>query len=550
MPAYFRADWHATPDAIPLVGRERDRAVLTGQLELMLQGHGRLVLIGGEAGIGKTALVQDFVRAADKHGVLILAGHCYDLTATPPYGPWVEIARHYRPDGDLPPLHDVFRPGTGMGNVADQADLFEVARSFLMSVADAKPLVVVLEDLHWSDPASLDLLRYLGRHLRGYRMLIIATYRDDEVTRRHPLFQLLPVLVRESHAERITLRSISQSDLDTLLECNYDLDEDDRMRLSSYLQRFGEGNPLYVREILRTLEDGGQLVKHGSSWSLGDLSGLQVPNLLTQLIERRLLKLDNTQRELLEAAAVVGQQVSVDLWAESSAASRADISAAAERAIAANVLDERPGGTSLAFGHALVREALYQGIPLPRRQLLHVAVAEALLELSDPDPDAVAYHIARAGDDRATDWLLRAGERANRTYAWKTAAQRFGEASDLLRNKESRLRERGWLLYRTARLLRFSDHSRAIQLMDEAELIGRQVSDPALVAYSVADRGQIRIDAGDYRRGLADMQHGNDALDGLPDEFHASAETRNWGADVARFADAFPNATTSEIAKA
>ena len=169
-----------------IYGRDRERAQLRELLDDAIAGHGSLVLISGEAGIGKTTLVDNLRDEANEQGCLVLTGGCYGLGTTPPYGPWTEILfRRYRQDDDLPPLPDPLREGD-LSSIGGQQELFALVFDFLTDVSTVQPLIVVLEDLHWSDEASLEALRWMSRWL-GERLhiLIIATYRDDELTRRH-----------------------------------------------------------------------------------------------------------------------------------------------------------------------------------------------------------------------------------------------------------------------------------------------------------------------------------------------------------------------------
>src|SRR5262245_29889342 len=176
-----RASSPTTPS--PLVGRDPELAILRDRLAAARAGRGSLVLISGEAGVGKTAIAARLAREAAVAGVPALAGHCYDRAETPPYGPWLEIARRVQ---SLP--HAADAPAVPrLDGPTSQAALFAQARAFLVAAAEERPLVVVLEDLHWADAASLDLLRFLARGLDALPLLLLATYRGEEVGRRHPL---------------------------------------------------------------------------------------------------------------------------------------------------------------------------------------------------------------------------------------------------------------------------------------------------------------------------------------------------------------------------
>ena len=172
-----------------LVGREREQSLLREHLERMLAGQGSLVLIGGEAGIGKTTLVDDLSIQAEDQSCLVLWGHAYDLSVTPPYGPWLEIFQRYRSiGGELPPVPAFVFDAEELAKVGSQETLFAVVAEFFTAVATQRPLLLVLDDLHWFDQASLDFVRVLARQAGNQRLLLVATYRSDELHRRHPLY--------------------------------------------------------------------------------------------------------------------------------------------------------------------------------------------------------------------------------------------------------------------------------------------------------------------------------------------------------------------------
>src|SRR5262245_41582980 len=192
-------------DVGPLVvGRDCELALLHERLAAAQSGRGSLVLISGEAGIGKTALAQALGSAAADTGVHALTGHCYDRTETPPYGPWIEIAQR------VPslPVAAAALPVPRLDDATSQVALFTQARDFLTALTAQHPLVLVLEDLHWADNASLDLLRYLAHGLESMPLLLVATYRGEELNRRHPLAATVPLLVREAPTERLNLRPL------------------------------------------------------------------------------------------------------------------------------------------------------------------------------------------------------------------------------------------------------------------------------------------------------------------------------------------------------
>ncbi|MFN8541138.1 MAG: AAA family ATPase [Thermomicrobiales bacterium] len=513
-----------------LVGRDRERELLERHLAASLAGRGRLILIGGEAGIGKTALATALGRDAEAQGALVLIGRCYDLTETPPYGPWVDLFRHYPAADDLPPLPPQLAQIGTAGPVASHDALFARVQDFLVAVAAKRPLVLFLDDLHWADPASLDLLRFLAREFTQAAILLLATYREDELTRRHPLARLLPLLVRETAAERLSLRSLDRAAIRDLVDGRYALAEEDAARLVAYLVERGEGNPFFLGELLRALEDEGLLEATAEGWRLRDLSQARLPSLVLQVIDSRLARLPDEAQALLTIAAVIGQEVPLTLWQTVSGVPEDALLATIEAASDARLLQASGDGTSAYFVHALIREALYAALLPPRRRVWHRRIGDALAQTAAPDPDAVAYHFRQGGDARTAEWLIRAGDRAQRAYAWLTAAERFEAALELLEEHGAPAQERGWLLYRVARMRRYVAVQEGIGYLDDALRLAVEAHDPALHAYALADRGLLYSIAGQTQRGIDDMKAGLAELEALPPGSHAAV--RLWVADA------------------
>jgi predicted ATPase len=274
-----------------LVGRARERALLRDRLTAALASEGSLVLIGGEAGIGKTALVRAVAHEAMAQGAIVLTGRCDDLSAAPPYGPWLDLAATYRPGTGLPPLPAALSDAEAIAGLGSSGAFFAQIRDFFADVAAARPAMVVLEDAHWSDPVSLDLLRFLARQLPALPLLLVVTYRADERTRGHPLYEVLPALVREAPAERIDLRALDAAALRELVAARYSLGGDDENRLVSHLRDLSEGNPFFAHELLRTLEGEARLTPADDGWILRELGRVPVPPLLAQVIDGRVARL-------------------------------------------------------------------------------------------------------------------------------------------------------------------------------------------------------------------------------------------------------------------
>ncbi len=509
-----------------LVGREREQAVLREQLDRMLAGQGGTVLVGGEAGIGKTTLVEDLSIVAEEQEVLVLWGHAYDLSVTPPYGPWLEIFRQYRSlTLGLPPLPTFVFDADELTKVGSQETLFADVADFLASVAREFRLMLVLDDLHWFDQASLDFFRYLARQVASQRILLVATYRSDELHRRHPLYTLLPLLVREAGAERVEVRPLTETGHRALIQSRYHLAELDEARLERYLEEHAEGNPLYAGELLRTLEEEGILTRGREGWNLGDLEQVRVPPLLLQVIEGRVSRFDEESQRLLGVASVIGQTVPMGLWGSVGQVDEDRLFEVVERAEEAQLVSEAPDGKSVQFRHALIREALNERIPSMRRRRIHRDVGAALEYLSSPDPETVAYHYQQAGDWRAVDWLIKAGLRAETAFVLRTAAERYDAAQSLLDQDASQTERRGWLLYRLAFVKRFSAPEESLGYLDEVQTLADQIANPVLKIVAQAERGFLRHMLGNVEASLQDLQPALDAYDSVPrDAWTAGSE--------------------------
>lgn len=222
------------------------------------------MLIAGEAGVGKTALSEDLTAEAERQGVLVLGGRCYDLTETPPYGPWTEARSPYLPTHDRSPLPDAWHT-----DARSPQQFFAEIRASFADAATKQPTLLLLDDMQWADPASLDLLRYLSRSLVTLSLLLVVNYRPDDFDHHHSFSQLIPLLVRESRAERIALAPLFGEALQSLVRARYHLGVADACRLVAYLARRTEGNALFATEMLRALEERG-IVATGSD-ALGDL---------------------------------------------------------------------------------------------------------------------------------------------------------------------------------------------------------------------------------------------------------------------------------------
>lgn len=502
-----------------LVGRTEEQAALREQLAMAVAGHGQLCFLGGEAGIGKTSLARDLTRTAHELGVRVLTGTCYDLGNPPPYGLWLDLFASSEGDPSAPTPPAAFMCGR-LAPVSDQAALHADVRRFLVELAGDRPVLLILEDLHWGDPASLDLLRHIGPQVRHLPLLVVVTYRNDEIAPGSPFALHFPALVREADGYRVGLQPLDRDALRTLVASQHTLPRADEDRLLTYLERHAEGNPFFAVEILRTLEMEGLLRDEGSA--LGRLDRVVVPTLLRHVIDGRVSRLGEQTRQALAIASVIGQEVPLPLWAAVTGLSDEVLLDGVEEAVDAHLLDAEREGTRVHFVHALTREALYEGVLPPRRRIWHRKIAEVLLAAQQPDPEAVAFHLQAAGDARAADWLVAAGERAQWAYAWLTAAERFRAAANLMEGVEDREHVRAQLLIRVGNMLRFADLDSAITATEEAQRLSRQAGDTMMEIDTEIQFGILHGYADQFRVGLVKLERGISAIEAMPTSMQPS----------------------------
>jgi DNA-binding NarL/FixJ family response regulator len=470
----------------------------------------------------------------------VLVGQCYDLMATPPYGLWLDLARSYadlKGDEDVIPLPPVLSSG-GLYSVSNQSEIFDQVRTFLGEVSAGRPTIVVLEDVHWADPVSLELIRHIASRLAHTHLCVVITYRVDELTQQNPLYRQLPSLIRESGGLRIDLLRLHREDLDRLVEIQYPMHPNDRKRLVDFLLAHSEGNPFFAVELLRALEGrgmGGGLWRVDDAWQLAQLEPLVVPALVRQVIDLRLERLGVNLQAPLALAAVIGQDVQLDLWQAIAALDEASFLEIVDVAVEWHIMTPSADGTRIRFVHALTREALYTGISPPRRRLHHRAVAEALIQLPGVDPDAVANHLLQAGDDRTAEWMIRAGERAQRAYAWLTAWDRFSKAAEALADRPGQESLRARLLYRCGRLLRYANPDQGIEDISLAQRLAWKVGDTVLAADAEYSLGLLQCYADTWMSGVQTMEAGIRRVEDMPSE----SEQVDYSS-VTWFADALP----------
>jgi DNA-binding SARP family transcriptional activator len=391
-----------TQPAAAFVGRERELAALRSGLEGALASRGTLMLVGGEAGIGKSRLADELAIDAAQRGAKVLWGRCWEAGGAPAYWPWVQSLRSLlresaveaiRRDAGagapylaqiLPELRELLPDlpaAPALDHEGARFRLFDATASFLRSASRGEPLVIVLDDLHAADDPSLLLLVFLAQQLTEARVLVVGTYRDSDLGPERSLSAALSELARHTPAP-ILLTGLGEADVARFIGADHG--ERPLGELAAAIHRQTEGNPLFVSEILRLLAAEGRL----DETTEGPDARLAIPPSVRAVIGRRLDHLSDACKRLLTIASVLGREFDVEALARADQQELDPLLDLLDEAITAGVVGEVPGTHGrLRFVHVLIRDTLYDELTVTRRMRLHRRIGEAFEALYTDDPE-------------------------------------------------------------------------------------------------------------------------------------------------------------------
>ena len=434
----------AVPDESALVGRNHERAELEAAVQRLQHGAGGLLLVAGEAGIGKSSVLEELGRIAGTSGLQVRWGRCHETKGAPAFWPWIQILRAVvdRVDDDelnrlvAPPAAPVAllveQIGQRVGIAAPEPDddmeaarfrIYDGVAAFLLRASERSPLLLILDDLHWADTATLETLAFLTPLLGSSRLLVAGAYRDTGGDWGEALEATLATVVREPWTQQVGLVGLQAEAIAALAEqmTGTPLRPEDR----DLLQQRTAGNPFFVRQLSRLLAE-------------SDTAPAEtIPSGVRHVITRRLSVLPAHVRELLEVASVIGAQFDARLLAKVTTADMDDTLDAVSTAVQHGLIEAASRSTSVyRFVHALVRETIYDSLPPLRTARLHAHVGDALESTAQPSLDALAAHFWRAADivddDRPVRYLRLAAAEALAVFAHEQAESYLRQALQLL----------------------------------------------------------------------------------------------------------------------
>ncbi len=446
-----------------LIDREEELASLKSALESVLSGRGQVVLVDGEPGIGKTRLVDELLVYARLRGCLASVGRCYEQEVNVPYLPFADALRTLLqgiPNDRLTAAAGPFAselvklvpdlaqripgllPSPPLEPDQERLRLYQSVTRFVTELARTQSLVVVLDDLHWADAATLQLLRYLARNIRAERVLIVGTYRDVEVDRAHPLSSALSEMNRERLYRRVLVRRLTPQHVAAMIQSILQARQPVSDELRDLIYTETEGNPFFVEEVLKHLVEAGALYIEDGRWQRKEIADIDVPRSIREVIGRRLEQVSEPCQRVLTLAAVIGRRFKFEVLQPVGELGEEELLNALEEATRVQLVREEPdaGEVEYDFAHALIREVLYERLGLRRRMTLHQKVGETLEGLYEGRIDAViedlAHHFTRAphgvGFEKAIQYSLGSGRKAMSVFAYEEAVRYFHNAVELL----------------------------------------------------------------------------------------------------------------------
>ncbi|HEY7032977.1 MAG TPA: AAA family ATPase [Thermomicrobiales bacterium] len=457
-----------------IVGRAPYLGALDDHLNAACAGRGQTVVVAGEAGVGKSRLMAEARMQAAARGMGVLVARCFEPDRVLPYAPLMELLRahlaeqsgesgvrdvasipselaHLRPDAAH--LRPEASPVAALDPAQEQRHLVQAWVRFVAGLATARPMLVVVEDVHWADDASLDALLALARRLAAHPLLLVLTYRSDELTPN--LRHLLAQLDRERLASELLLPRLSPADVDAMLRAIFDQPQPIRADFLEAIYELTDGNPFFIEEVIRALVAAGDIYRTGARWERRALAQLRIPRSVQDAVLRHSQQLSPAADQVLRLAAVAGRFFDFDVLAALTGQDEGALLGSVRELIGAQLVVEE-SAERFAFRHALTRQAIYAGLLTRERRALHQAIAETIARLHAANPEPyladLAYHFAEGEAwEQALAYGERAGTQALALFAPRAAVEHFNRAIEaaahLATEPAAQLRRaRGWAL--------------------------------------------------------------------------------------------------------
>jgi len=491
---------------VQLIDRVEELGLLREVVDRAVRGEGGVVFLRGEAGIGKTRLARELGAYARLRGMQVLYGRCpalFRMDGVPPYVLWKEVVKDYLEVCTREQLYRVigFYPGEVSELVPELKQkfgvfpqslpispehgrdrLFEAVSQFVTNISKEAPLLVVLDDLQWTDPSSLLLLHYLARGVSKEPLLLFGAYRDTDVDEMHPLSPVLTELNRERLLRSVQLKRMSLDDVSEMIRRI--LEQDDVPRdFCELVYEKTRGNPFFVEEVIKSLKEEEVIYREEDKWKIKEVSRIEFPKTVKSVIKTRISRLDDECQNALTMASFVGNDFSFEALCGVTGFEEDKTLEVMERMLKTGLVKERVirGEDVYSFADIVIRDVVHEEVSHLRHKKLHGAVGCALektyAKKIDEHLGELALHFLESGDkEKALDYFLKAGDKAAKIYANSEAASYFQSALKLLEEKEGEFREKGSVLERLGDIKKIvGEYDACMKYWNEALLLWKQL---------------------------------------------------------------------------
>jgi class 3 adenylate cyclase/tetratricopeptide (TPR) repeat protein len=462
---YERGDPIVLLNRTPFVGRAAQLQRLTAKLEEACNGHGAVAMLLGEPGIGKTRMLEELSELAHEQGAMVLRGACYDGEWQRPFGPFAEVLLDYARKADARELKLLERGAPTLARIApalrdrlgqivepialekdeERFRLFDAFSQLLIEVSQHRPLLLVLDDLHWADRGTVAMLSHVAHFVSDNPIFMIGAYRDAEVDRSHPLSGAVTAIRRLRNSESLTLKGLGSADVTELLGVIGD--DEPPEALVKALTGETAGNPFFIREVLMHLLEEGRILRDGRGWKMAaDAVELGITEGVREVVRQRLRRLSEEANRLLTVGAAFNGAFSFPVTAAVAELEEEAALAAIDEALEAQLL--RPGShpDTFDFTHAIIRHVLYEEMNPARRARWHRRIAEQMErawgEAAVDHAAEVAYHFwrsaATSGSERGVDYAIAAADNAEAAFAHDQVTAFLRIALELLPRSDGR----------------------------------------------------------------------------------------------------------------
>jgi len=487
---------------IQLVDRADEMNLLREAVDRAVRGEGGLVFLYGEAGIGKTRLARELRAYAHLRGMRVLYGRCpalFRMDGVPPYVLWSEVVRDYLENCSPEQLYHVvgFYPAEiakivpelrqKLGAIPqsfpispemEQNRLFEAFSQFIGNISKEAPLLVVLDDLQWTDSTSLLLLHYLARGAHRSSLLLLGAYRSTDIDSKHPLTAVLTELNRERLLQSVSLKRMSLNEISEMIKQT--LEQDDvSAEFCRLVFEKTRGNPFFAEEVIKSLKEEEVIHREKDGWSIGEVSRIEFPETVKSVVKARIERLDEECQSALTFASFIGNDFTCEALAAVTGIEENKLLEVIEKLLKTGLVKHKVirGEDVCSFADIIIRDVVYEEVSPFRRKKLHNTVGCALEQVYakriDEHFGELALHFLESGDkEKALDYFLKAGERAAKIYANSEAASYFESALRLLEERDGELQRKALVLERLGDIKKLSgEFDACLKYWDEALLL-------------------------------------------------------------------------------